>query len=79
MAQYILGSWGTVNIMGRVSFKCWTEINLMVINTKLLLKGQFVDGRKVGYGVMTLANGVIYKGEWKDDKKCGQGEEIFPN
>ena len=38
------------------------------------------NGKKYGKGTMTYSNGANkYEGDWKDDKKNGQGTYIFPD
>ena len=36
-------------------------------------QGQFVHGKKEGYGVLTWRDGGIYKGEFKNDQQSGWG------
>ena len=35
--------------------------------------GDWVEGKRTGFGVMQLANGDCYEGEWTDDVKHGKG------
>jgi hypothetical protein len=34
---------------------------------------------KTGYGIFYDADGSIYKGNWKNDKKEGHGKKTFPD
>ena len=36
-------------------------------------EGDFIFGKRNGYGVMFYPDGCIYKGEWKNDKINGKG------
>lgn len=44
-----------------------------------LIKGEYVDGKKNGYGVYAYSDGRKYQGAWLDDKITGQGKLIYPN
>lgn len=48
------------------------------IENKYLYKGIFKDFQKEGYGIENY-DGNEYKGDFKEDKKCGNGEIIFKN
>ncbi len=37
-------------------------------------EGTLLTKKRHGRGKMIYANGEIYEGEWKDDKRCGKGE-----
>ncbi|PIK56756.1 putative radial spoke head 10-like B [Apostichopus japonicus] len=41
--------------------------------------GDFLYGRRHGYGVILYANGSKYEGDWLDDKKSGRGIFTFKN
>jgi len=41
--------------------------------------GEYVKGKKQGYGIETKANGEIYKGEWKSNKYHGLGTLTLAN
>ncbi|XP_072170323.1 radial spoke head 10 homolog B-like isoform X2 [Diadema setosum] len=41
--------------------------------------GDFVYGKRHGYGVFLYANGAKYEGEWMHDKKSGRGVFTFKN
>ena len=36
-------------------------------------QGEFVDGKKNGYGIYNFAHGTMYDGEWSSDKLNGRG------
>ena len=36
-------------------------------------EGQYVNGKRTGYGVYTFSTGDIYEGEWKDNLRHGEG------
>jgi hypothetical protein len=36
-------------------------------------EGQWLNGRRHGYGVWTRPDGTMYVGEWENDKPQGQG------
>jgi len=40
-------------------------------------EGEFVHGKRHGYGAFFYANGAYYRGEWKDHMKHGQGRHTF--
>ena len=37
------------------------------------------NGKKHSYGIMVYLTGKKYEGQWQNDKKAGQGTEVFPN
>ena len=37
-------------------------------------KGEFVDGRYHGFGIMTFSNNDLYEGDWQDGLMHGVGE-----
>lgn len=41
--------------------------------------GDFLYGKRHGYGVILYANGSKYEGDWLDDKKSGRGVFTFKN
>ncbi len=41
--------------------------------------GQFLDGKRHGFGTMTYPNGDIYEGEYKNGKREGQGQMTYAN
>ena len=41
--------------------------------------GEYLKGKKQGYGIETKANGEIYKGEWKSNKYHGLGTLTLAN
>merc|ERR1719369_1871491 len=41
-------------------------------------QGQFKDNLREGYGIFTFADGVLYEGEWKEDKPDGLGCVLYP-
>jgi hypothetical protein len=45
----------------------------------MLIKGDYVDGKKSGYGVYTYSDGRKYQGAWLDDKITGKGKLTYPN
>lgn len=45
----------------------------------MVFVGSWVSGKKNGYGVQQLDNNVLYKGEFKDDHKCGDGIFVIGN
>lgn len=36
-------------------------------------QGEYVDGKKNGYGIYNFAHGSIYEGDWSDDMINGRG------
>ena len=48
------------------------------MENEYLFKGIFKDSQKEGYGE-EFSEGNNYKGEFKEDRKCGKGEIIFKN
>ena len=42
-------------------------------------EGGFEEGKKNGYGVLTMKKGEIYKGQWVNDKKHGNGKQLYAN
>ena len=40
---------------------------------KVRYKGEFIDGKKEGYGIQFSANGYYYIGEWKNNRRHGKG------
>lgn len=45
---------------------------------KSTYNGEFVEGYRCGEGVEDTQHGV-YKGNWKDNVKCGKGEMTYKN
>ena len=45
----------------------------MKYSDESIFKGNFVDDKRVGKGVMTYPDGTIYDGDWVDDVKNGSG------
>ncbi|CAF0786054.1 unnamed protein product, partial [Didymodactylos carnosus] len=41
--------------------------------------GNFVNGRRDGYGVFYYSSGTRYMGEWKNDQKHGKGKLVLRN
>ena len=35
--------------------------------------------KKDGQGILTLPNGNVYEGEWRDGKKHGQSKHTYPS
>jgi hypothetical protein len=44
-----------------------------------LYKGQLVDRKREGLGVLLYATGRIYEGEWIRERRNGRGFELYPN
>ena len=42
-----------------------------------LYKGQIVDRKRTGIGVLIYATGRVYEGEWMDEKRNGKGFEVY--
>jgi radial spoke head protein 1 len=42
-------------------------------------EGQFVNGRKQGYGIYKYNNGLRYEGEYKNNVRQGNGKILNPN
>ena len=42
-------------------------------------EGDFHEGKKHGYGVMVLVNGVKLEGNWNEDNLDGDVKKIYPN
>ncbi len=42
-------------------------------------KGEYLNGMRHGYGVMTYLNGGVYEGQWSYNKQNGQGTYTFPD
>lgn len=42
-------------------------------------EGEWVDGKRHGFGTYQYATGATYTGEWSDNKKHGQGLYISDN
>jgi len=47
--------------------------------SKSVYRGNIVDSQRHGKGVIVYETGRVYEGEWSDDKRNGQGFEIFGN
>lgn len=47
------------------------------LNRATIYLGQFIDGSKHGEGKQADENGIIYEGEWKENKKDGFGKLII--
>lgn len=43
-----------------------------------MFEGLFFEGHRVA-GRLVCVDGNVYEGEWLDDKKHGQGREVYPN
>ena len=41
--------------------------------------GQWVHGKKCGFGVFSASDGSVYEGEYQDDVKCGMGTLRWPD
>ena len=44
-----------------------------------LYKGEIVNGKRQGKGVMRYRNARIYEGDWEADLRHGKGFEKYPN
>ena len=42
-------------------------------------KGEIVERKREGLGIMVYKNGRLYEGEWAKDKRHGRGYEKFSN
>lgn len=47
------------------------------ISVKILIKGNFLNGKRSGEGMFTYANKDIYSGNWLNGKKHGKGTYVF--
>lgn len=43
----------------------------------LLTQGDFMHGKREGYGKFVYADGAVYEGQWVDDRIHGDGVAIF--
>ena len=41
----------------------------------MISQGEDVEEREE----VILANGAVYKGQWKDEKRCGYGVQVWPD
>ena len=51
-------------------------------NDGSIYKGYFVQGKKQGFGMLSLKkekNNSVFEGEFKEDKICGKGKFIWEN
>lgn len=44
-----------------------------------IFKGEIVERKRHGRGVIIYHNGRLYEGEWVNDKRHGRGYELFTN
>ena len=42
-------------------------------------KGELLDGNRHGEGIYYYVNGDIYEGNWKNNKKDGEGTLVYQN
>ena len=40
--------------------------------------GEMLNGKRTGYGICKYTNGVVYEGEWKENKYHGKGRLSYP-
>jgi len=52
-----------------------TTIGTFVDSDGHTYAGDWLDGKREGWGVSKTTNGIYYEGEWKDNKKSGQGKQ----
>ncbi|MGO0807401.1 hypothetical protein ACTPEF_26660, partial [Clostridioides difficile] len=57
----------------RVRFKSTLDF-VKLIDDGDLYKGEFVDGKKNGFGIYIFSSKEKYEGLWKDDKMHGIGK-----
>ncbi|KAL5248737.1 hypothetical protein ACHWQZ_G017803 [Mnemiopsis leidyi] len=55
----------------------WTVDTSSQLPLKNQYQGQWVDGKREGFGVFSYASGARYEGEWKDNAKHGYGKFFF--
>lgn len=41
------------------------------------MQGEFVHGKREGFGKFVYADGAVYEGQWIDDRIHGEGVAIF--
>jgi hypothetical protein len=41
-------------------------------------EGDWINGRRHGFGIMTYTNGEIYEGDWINGRRCGFGIMTYP-
>ena len=73
---YIDGEWKNDEVNGKaINYISGDENN----PEAKVYEGEFVDGRRNGYGTYTWPSGQKYEGEWKDGKYNGQGKLTYSN
>lgn len=54
--------------------------NFAVKNYKdSMYRGEIINSKRHGLGVITYSNNRVYEGEWMNDKRSGNGYEKFSN
>lgn len=56
-----------------------TGYGIFTWNDGDVYSGYYSAGKRHGMGRLTLADGTIYKGEWKNDRPDGDFEILWPN
>jgi hypothetical protein len=46
---------------------------------KAIYKGEMIDHKRDGYGIMKYTSGRLYEGHWLDDLRDGEGFERYGN
>jgi hypothetical protein len=49
----------------------------MIYQNGTIYEGQWYEGKRNGYGVLTKRNGDHFEGHWVNDKKEGQGSFFY--
>ena len=49
----------------------------MIYQNGNIYEGQWHEGKRNGYGVLTKRNGDHFEGHWVDDKREGQGSYFY--
>lgn len=66
-----MGQWFG-NLQQGLGLHIWNDKNeLKALKNRYL--GEWVKGKKNGYGIFFYSNGTIYEGEWVEDLKSGKG------
>ncbi|CAD8074541.1 unnamed protein product [Paramecium primaurelia] len=52
------------------------KLSVILLPNGAQYEGEWLEGKRDGYGKQSWPDGSIYEGEWKEDKSCGKGKLI---